>query len=774
MRIILFLLLCFSFSQQAVNAEYCDSPSRSKLSRECSCLYLLNIQAYPDNEPFASWDRGLDLIPGGHLAAEQINNNSDILSEYHLKIIDIDSEACGRNIINKGLVNFYRELVISKNPCIVGVIGMICSSQTNVIAPLAGHPSIGYIQIALSISPSHRNTSEFPYLFHTISSSIIFNQVAIAIMKAFNWRKIGLVYNSLGFYFRNTANDFYDRVQQSYVGAEIITRIEIANSRANFPEIFKIINDQEVRINYWVVSHDQGAFSLCEAYKRRLFWPGYVYIMRFLDLNNLLYASTKTTCSKVEILAALEGIFLLQYRISVEDSTELYSGWSYSEFRRRYVEKLWQDAEDRSDHVQENLHANTLYDQVWTFALAINASLSTIASQNLSFREYSIGNTKAVTGILKNELKKLSFQGASGWIQFNKKQEVPSFVEIFQFRNGTPVLIGLYDPFSENISFIMENSPNYIPRDTFDTFYELLPSWLSRLMFTAQIILFCIISINMAFLILWRKESEIKATSPILSMLITVGCYLHCIAATVTITTRTFNVLENTDLLESLCNVSFWSESIGLDLVFATLLLRLFRIYRIFKLFQRSNKYLADRYLFIYSLLICMGKVFLLVLQISIDHRYPNIRREYVSSTVPPHYKAYYHCPSSAHAIIWVLLSLLYSAVQLLLVLFLAIQTRHVHKDNFKDTKKVNFLVVVVLVITNSLEMVFVEAGIDIGADVMEWLANFAVATICQLCLFVPKTVPLLVNKFRNNGRKVIIGIKTQRTCTNINHINFL
>ena len=151
--VLIILPLYSDITQQVIDAEHHSSLSNSNsVSHECSNLYLLNVQAYPDNEPFASWDRGLDVIPGGHLAVEQINNDSNILPEYQLKIIDIDSEACGRNIINKGLVNFYRELVVSSNPCIVGVIGMVCSSQTNVFAPLAGHLSIGYIQNALSIS----------------------------------------------------------------------------------------------------------------------------------------------------------------------------------------------------------------------------------------------------------------------------------------------------------------------------------------------------------------------------------------------------------------------------------------------------------------------------------------------------------------------------------------------------------------------------------------------------------------------------------------------
>ena len=638
---------------------------------------------------------------------------------------------------------------------------MVCSSQTNVFAPLAGHPGIGYIQNALSVSPPHRNTSEFPFLFHTISSSSVFNKAAIAIMKAFNWRRIGLVHDSLGFYFRNTANDFYDRILQSYPGAKVVTRIPIENSRTIFPEIFKIVNDQEVRINYWVVSHDQGVFSLCEAYKRRFFWPGYVYIMRFLDLNNLLHASAKTTCSKDEILATLEGVFLLEYRLSVGNATELFSGWSYGEFRQRYAEKLQQSAKNRSDHVEENIYANTLYDQVWTFALALNASLPSIASQNLSFENYSIGNTKAITKILKNKMIKLSFQGASGWIEFNEQQEVPSFIDIFQFRSGTPVQIGVYDPFARNVTFNMEYFPEYIPKDTFETFYNLIPSWLGGLMLTAQVILFCIISVNMVLFILLREEGEIKASSPILSMLIIIGCYLLCIAPVLTIVLRMV-VLNNKALLESLCNVSFWSESIGLDLIFATLLLRLLRIHHIFKISQQImiSKYWLDKYLFTYALLICTGKLCLLVLQTSIDHLRPETRREYVPTAIPPYYKATLHCTSSAFSL-WIFLSILYSGVLLLFVLFLAIQTRHVNKDDFKDTKKVNFfvfLVVVVLTIAISLEIVFIEASIDIGADVSEWLAYFAVAVICQICLFAPKTVPLVMNKFlykKNEGRDV-------------------
>ena len=64
-------------------------------------------------------------------------------------------------------------------------------------------------------------------------------------------------------------------------------------------------------------------------------------------------------------------------------------------------------------------------------------------------------------------------------------------------------------------------------------------------MVTIQVILFCIISMNMILLILWREESEIKASGPILSMLIIIGCYLHCVAPVLTVVSRML-VINNT------------------------------------------------------------------------------------------------------------------------------------------------------------------------------------------------------------------------------------
>lgn len=264
----------------------------------------------------------------------------------------------------------------------------------------------------------------------------------------------------------------------------------------------------------------------------------------------------------------------------------------------------------------------------------------------------------------------------------------------------------------------------------------------------------------MMLLLCWRKEKEIKASSPILSMLMMIGSYLLCVAPVLLILRRMIEI-RSVALLSAMCNIETWFKSIGLDLILSTLFLRLLRVYRIFKMLATLKKYWFDEYLLLYVLLICAGKVFLHILWSAIDTIHPETQQVYIPSGSPPYYNGSVRCSSKAFDL-WVLISLLYSGILLLLVLSLAIQTRHIKEDGFKDTKKVNlfiFLAVIVLATAIPLWLIFGRIGAQIVADIFEWLAYFAVAMLCQLCLFSPKMVPLALTKSKmytgSNGTKV-------------------
>ena len=184
-------------------------------------------------------------------------------------------------------------------------------------------------------------------------------------------------------------------------------------------------------------------------------------------------------------------------------------------------------------------------------------------------------------------------------------------------------------------------------------------------------------------------------------------------------------------------------------MIFATLSLRLLRLFHIFRSFHKTGKFWSDKYLFLYLLLICSIKVLLLFLWTYLDTLRPKITRECVPSAIPPHYQVSIECDGQ-NWVFWLLATSLYSGILIVFVLFMATQTCHIEKINFKDTKKVNvfiFLITIILAIALILWVLFDALRMEIGAHVCEWLAYFSVTMLCQLCLFSPKLLPLVIKK---------------------------
>ena len=106
-KVSVFLLLSITALVGRCVTEIANGESTTDHERDRTDIYLLNVLPYPDERPFAGWDRGFELIPAGQLAEEQINNRSDILPGYRLNLINVGSEACGISQITKGLINFF-------------------------------------------------------------------------------------------------------------------------------------------------------------------------------------------------------------------------------------------------------------------------------------------------------------------------------------------------------------------------------------------------------------------------------------------------------------------------------------------------------------------------------------------------------------------------------------------------------------------------------------------------------------------------------------------
>ena len=703
-----------------------------------TALHLLNVLPYPDDRPFAGWDRGFELLPAGDLAIEQINNRSDILPGYRLELVDIESEACGVSTINTGYVNFYKHLV-QPNSLVVGVVGLFCSTVTAAISPVASHPGIDYIQVAGSTSPLFQNVTAYPWLYHTISSATIFNKATLRLMDKFGWKRISSIHDDSGFFFLTTADDFVSRVNANST-LELITRIP--TSLSHISDAFANLRDAGARIVYASLTIPEAANLMCEAYKGGFLWPGYVYIFHERTFQELL--ESETACDEGEITEALEGIFLLQYRLHAEPHDTLVSGWTYEEYHNDYLIRLAEFATATGMQLQDNSYATVLHDEVWAIALALNNSLETFKSLNLILTDYGLGQS-IITDTIARNMKNISFQGAAGYIEFDSNQEAGSSISIFQVQRGQPVLVGVYNLDEDNLTINDSNLLSTVPADQFEEVYDLLPQWLTITIFCVCGLAYIMTTVILVLFLYWRNEPEIKATSPYLSLVMFAGCYLLYTAIIFQTVHRSFIIKFNA--FTAMCNFDVWVEFIGLNLIFGTLFMRLLRVYHLFRVFRKTSKLWSDQFLFLGVMLICSGEVFILLLWTAIDTIKLETSETYVPNAQPPHYSASATC-SSINLGVWLALAYSYTGLIILFVMFLAIQTRHIKRQNFKDTKKVNifiFITVAVLATCLPMQHVFDYTQLNslIGGQIAVTIAYLSVGVLCQLLMFVPKIFPI-------------------------------
>ena len=713
-------------------------------AEECHTLYLLNVIPYPDRSDLAGWDRGLEVAPAAHLATKHINNRTDLLNGLELEVIDIASEACGISIVSEGYVSPFREILDS--PCISGVIGFFCSTVTESVAPIISHPSYGYVQLASSGSPLLRNNAKLPYIFKVISSTEVFNNAMIAFMDVSNWTTVSVIYNwNAGVYFRSTGSNF-DMLVTSNPNKTLMNSIPIFQSETIFSDIFT--DNKASIVRYHSVTVEESANIMCEAYKQKQLWPMYVYVFQSRTIEDLL---SNVSCTREDMLTAIEGVFFLQYRLqTTQNDSNLVSGMSYEDYDRQYQEELWRIGNETRTTLEKNIYANSLYDQVWAFALAMNNSLH---KTNLTFTNSSFTGAYETTPNLRQklsqELKEISFQGVTGQMDFDESQTARTFVNIFQVRNGTQVLIGLYNSRNMSISFLDDFDLRGLPGDTLDTEPKLVPWWLGAIVLLAQGALFVIIMLNTILLVYLRKRPEIKSSSLYVSLIILSGCFSLCLSP---VFDTAYNAIDikNAHVFTLLCNLELWFSLNGLDIVIVALLFRLLRIFHVFRSFRTTGKFWSDKYVVTYILMVCsVLVVFLSAWSIFDPLRYSTTTAYVNRVDLPPYILKHAECTSKLTAF-WYAISFFWIGLILIIVTFFAVSTRRIKRKHFKDTKKVNAFVFAVCIILFSLfplSYILLAADQLIAGYMFKWLTFFLVSFLCQIFIFMPKIFPLLTAK---------------------------
>ena len=704
MKILLFLLIvgtCRGSSNESV----------------LQLLIVLNVQGGPE---VPRWDRGLEILPAAQLAVDKINGDLSILPGYRLELVQVDTGTCTHNFHSEALINFVNQITQEENH-IVGVVGLFCTTVTQLLSPLAGHKGIGLLQISGS---ALHNQEKFPYLWHMIPSSVAYVDAVLEMMDAFEWRNIAVLGAPGGLYYK-IAKEF---TLKQYENTSRLATLPIYDTQVS--SALRDLRHSGKRIVFALVEAKVAAQMICQAYQEGLVWPDYAWILPDHHIDDLLFHADNV-CDIDVLRRALERVYLLQFHF---DTHTQYN----------------------TTHTQ-NPYINVMHDSIQAFALSLNKTVSHLQAMNLSLEDYRLGNSD-ITDMIEKELMALSFTGTLGHVQFDpNKREQQTTVDILQIRNGTAMQVGCYNPvigqfvLDQKVNPIQDVQSTEIPR-----ILRHLPFPLAGILFTGIGMGIILTTIIFALFIYYRKSAEIKATSFNLSLLMFVGCYLLFVSTL-------FNtVSELIDLGQGpfFCNSVIWCAALGINFVFGTLFVRMLRVHRIFNFFGKlGRKKWSDRVLFIVVLLIVGIEATLLLTWSLVDVFTIQEVEIYQDAASPPYIEVAQFC-SSNYLQTWLTLVLGEVGILIFVVAFLAFKTRKIRRKHFKDTKKVNiYLFMTILLMCTIAPVWYVLSRVNdptSGPGVIVVNIGYAgTAIFCQLLLFAPKVIPPLTRQlFHKTGNQ--------------------
>ena len=693
------------------------------------------------------WERGLEILPAAHIAVERINQEPTILPGYQLELVEIDSGACTDNALKmtEALLNFYNRLTADSTA--LGVLGLFCTPLTQLISPLAGREEIGLLQISASPSPLLReNLQDYPLLHFALPSAVAYYNTMLRMMEAFDWSRVYIIAGTPGTYYFHTAESFYQAIASE---ANFTARVSYNN-----PMTLRDLRRSGFRIVFASVDAQQAAKLICQAHKEGLTSQLFAWVFYEHSLDDLL-AFANQTCGVQTMTSALNGSFFLQFPLAQSDpQVTIVSGQAYQEYYSEYLDRLNSAS---TTQLQPNLYANVLHDQVWAFALALNDSLAILDEETSSLSEEpGVSSKIRITEVSKRAIANVSFEGARNKIG----NSAPITVTILHIGpDGLPALEGHYDHISG--SFNISTATDTVAKDEVLRRHSLIYPPLTILLFTLAGGVTVLTTIVLILFIYYRNEPEIKATSPKLSLLMFLGCYLlyYAIAGNTMIRSVVVTGDPAFDFLTGVCTSETWCLEIGSSFLFGTLLARLLRIYHIFNHFGNIGKLCSDGILFLIVFAQVGFKVLLLSLQATISPlRFVlvEIFKQPFEDGVLPYFEINQVCGSES--IIMTVLPTSEDVMVFLIISILAIKTRKIRRENFKDTKKINAYIayLYLMILTIYPIYILVAPSSPTLQSSMFTLTVSSVAVLCQLLLFVPKVVPPFLRAMKRNPKAVI------------------
>ena len=375
------------------------------------------------------WTRyGAAIRPALDLAADQINNRTDLLPYHKLELVHEESGCVDEVDTLAGLT---RGLFPSdRREAVVGIIGPICSLDSILVSSITHRPEMRLVTLHSAGSPLQLQESsaaaaplskEINYSLDILGSIQPLVDLSLALLKKSGWRNISVLYEN--------DRTFYQTIARSFVLSAIndfhVSTNYVSTVNPNFYPLNEVWNNK-ARIVFIFTSAELSRRIMCLAYNLNLVYPDYQFILTNPTINDFISQDTIFTyghkdyrcSSQLLVNVSLDRAFLISHQLNTPTPNEVtFANISLKRFLELYDERI---EEYNGEHPGATPSSSTycaygssLYDAAWAWAIVLDALTSD--NEGMMF-DTEYGN-QTLANLILDEFYSLDFQGISGNIK---------------------------------------------------------------------------------------------------------------------------------------------------------------------------------------------------------------------------------------------------------------------------------------------------------------------------------------------------------------------
>ena len=558
-----------------------------KLKQRCGgndtkgTIYFGLMLSFPDPQGrpsfTSSFDDGHNIAPAAYLAVKQVNNESDLLKDYEVKLLRLDGgcDVHGRTVIG------FDELVCSSEN-IVGIIGPSCERSSKIINQLTNREDFSIITI--NYGGQNARTEKYSYAFGILGSKSMYSMAFVELIKYNNWTNYALLYSGSNRHYSNLGREILNVTSTMdfpprFTSAIYKNFIPLREVKGSFSRVIIVIDSPRVILR-----------TLCLAAHEGVVFPSYQWVFQGTvsqDFYNtsFIYQGRVYSCSESEINATINGSinFFLNALQDDQDENTVSEGDYHDGYE---IETTVYSKEFRVSS-KSSEWARGFYDAVWALAYALNSSLLDL---NVSLTDFELGSPVLAESI-KSHMFGLKFRGVTGTIKFdnNTGYNEEGFLNILQYREDkTSTKIGFYK--DRQIKLLPNISSSSIFIDSlFKEKFSPVDIQLAVGIFAITVVTLILLISAQIVNVRYRNHKAIKASSPDLNHLIFIGGYLIVIGIVLYIV-ENFEQINNSSIPPYFCNSVPFLFSIGVTLFLGTSCAKTWRLNRIYVHSKRYDK----------------------------------------------------------------------------------------------------------------------------------------------------------------------------------------